>query len=440
MDIALIDYEHPKEGFANRDQTGGFGSGMTSSGLVGSIITRLKKSKIRVPNLTLAYLNAIARKHGRVANFYSGMPSGEALIVIASSMVHHKYELEFAHEIADKYPNSKITFIGPFSSEMPQLYRDYADFLIIGEPEEVFEQLCIDGVIPDSDLNAVNKVDLSGLPFPLWNGFDIENFGYAPGLPRKPFLTIQASRGCPFACEFCPYLVSQGIPLRQRNVESVINEMRYLVDEYGIKSLLFRDITWSMNKKYSKELCHAMIKENFDLDIGIETRADTLDQELIKLMSEAGIKVVNLGIESPSEDILKGSGRVPIKESKLESSLRLLDENGIDIQAFYMLGLIDDTVESMKNTIAYSRHLNTYTAQFCVLTPFPGTKTYSDLEPILLTRDFSKFTEYEPVVKVDGVTPEQIKHYMNVAFNGYYLRFSWIFKHGFKAVKSIIMR
>ena len=124
---------------------------------------------------------------------------------------------------------------------------------------------------------------------------DIKSFSYKPTLPRKPFLTIQASRGVHLD-EFCPYLVTQGIPLRRRNNNEIVKEINPLIKKYKIKSLLFRDITWSMHRKETKELCKLIIKENFDLDIGVETRADTLDNELISLMKQAGIKSVNLGI------------------------------------------------------------------------------------------------------------------------------------------------
>ena len=145
-----------------------------------------------------------------------------------------------------------------------------------------------------------------------------------------------------------------------------------------------------------------------------------------------------MGIESPDDDILKASGRRPIKDDKFRSIIQKLEKSGIQVQGFYIIGLIDDTEESIKKTINYSHRLNTYTAQFCVLTPFPGTKTFRDLEHRLLTTDFSRFTEYDPVVKIDGVSPERISKYVDIAYNSYYLRPAWLLKHGFKAAKSFL--
>ena len=438
MRIALIDYKDPVVGFANRDQTGGFGSGMHAHGMVGKLVTKLKKTGLRLPVLNLGYLCAIGRAAGHEVNFYTGMPDGEDIIVLASSMHHYRYERDFAREIKQRFPRAKIGFIGPFSSEFPERFEAVSDFIILGEPEEIFEQICRGNIEAVGRIVAPGKVDVNRLPFPDWKGFDLDSYGYAPILPRKPFLTIQASRGCPFACEFCPYLVQQGVPLRRRDNDRIVAEMEYLVREYGIKSLLFRDITWSMNKKLSKELCKRIADKQFDLDIGVETRADTLDEELILLMSKANIKVVNLGIESPENDILSDSGRKPIKKDKLEETIRLLEKNGIQVQAFYIIGLIDDDEDSVKKTIRYSHQLNTFTAQFCVLTPFPGTKTYGDLKDRITTTDFARFTEYEPVVGIDGLSAEKIRHYLNRAFNSYYMRTMWLYKHGFNAFLSVV--
>ena len=438
MNIGFIDYCHPKEGFPNRDQTGGFGSGMYASGIVGRLVSRLKKN-VRIPVLMLAYLNAIAKKNGCRTSVYIGEPSEQKdLIIIASSMMHYLYELELAKKIKVMYPKTLVGFIGPFVTEFPEKFESDCDFVILGEPEDIFAQVCKGEVEAKGRLRSYGSVDVNNLPFPDWSEFSIEDNGYSPALPRKPMLTIQGSRGCPFACEFCPYLVLQGAPLRRRDNESIVSEIEELVNKYGIKSLLFRDITWSMNKKLTKELCRLIAGKDFDLDIGVETRADTLDSELIKLMALAGVKSVNLGIESPDDKVVLASGRVPIKEDKQRSTIRELEALGIKVQGFYIIGLIDDTVESIERTIAYSHALNTFTAQFCVLTPFPGTKTFNDLQDRLLTTDFSQYTEYKPVVRLDNVTSEQIESYLDKAYNTYYFRVQWFLKNGMIALKGFL--
>ena len=358
--------------------------------------------------LSLGYLAGIGTELGHDMRFLESMPDEDFdMIVVASSMAHYDHEIDFCRELKAKTPNCIVGLIGPFATEMPHLFEEYVDFIITGEPETVFKDILLGKRKPKGRLAGGQTQDLDGLPFPNWSIFPMKDFGYFPSLPRKPFATILGSRGCPFACEFCPYLVQQGVPLRRRSTKYHSGDELFSRRIWNKKSS-FRDITWSMHKKQTKELCRLIAAENFDLDIGVETRADTLDRELIDLMSKAGVKVVNLGIESPSADIVSSSGRRPIKDEKLDDVLDSLDKAGINVQAFYILGLLDDDVQSMKRTVRYSFQLNCFAAQFCVLTPFPGTKTYHDLKSRLLTTDFRKFNEYDPVVKIDGATAAEI--------------------------------
>lgn len=436
--VALIDYKHPVEGYANRDQTGTFGSRMNANGLVGWGITKLKKNNLRLPNLALAYLKAIAKENGLSATHYSGMPNGEDLVIIATSMHQYRNEVELAHHIKAKYPSSRVGFTGAFSTTRPELFQNVADFNIHGEPELAFRRFCRGELDLKGRVSVGQEIDVTTLPFPDWDGIDLAECGYFPALLRKPFLTIQGSRGCPFACDFCPYIVMQKAPLRRRDNANIVAEVQYLIERYGIRSLLFRDITFSMHRPLTKELCRMIAVQKFDLDIGCETRLDTMDAELVDLMAEAGFRSINLGIESPEDDILLQSGRRPIAHQKMETLIERLEKNGIRVQGFYILGLVGDSEGSMRRTIDYSRMLNTFTAQYCLLTPFPGTKSEETLRDRIMTYDYSQYTEYDPVVRVEGVSPDKLVQIKNSAYNGYYLRPAWIRKHGLSFAKELV--
>ena len=428
--VALIDYDHPLDGFANRDVTGTFGSAMHARGVMGSLITRLKKGGLRAPNLTLAYLKGIAEQHGVEASHYTGMPDGEDVVIIASSMYQYKNEVDLARQIRKRHPRSRIGFTGAFSSSKPEFFEADADFIFKGEPEVGFRKLCEGQLAPRGVIDLKEQTDVTTLPFPNWDGIDLKTCGYFPALKRKPFLTIQGSRGCPFACDFCPYMVMQKPRLRRRTNASIMEEIRYLIDRYGIRSLLFTDIVFSLRKDLTKQLCRMIESERLDLDIGCETRLDCVDEEMVDLMAAAGFKAINVGIESPEEDILKGSGRRPIARQKTESMIDRLEKSGIRVQAFYILGLVGDNDRSIRNTIRYSRRLNTFTAQFGILTPFPGTKSAESLHDRISTHDYSRYTEYDPVVRLDGISPDEISRLKDRAFGGYYMRPAWLRKHG----------
>ena len=99
MKILLIDYKHPVVGYANRDQTGGFGSKMDTTGFIGKLIGKIKSNKVRVPVISLAYMNAIARNLSHECQISSEISSKADLIIIVSSMVHWQYEVEIGKKI-----------------------------------------------------------------------------------------------------------------------------------------------------------------------------------------------------------------------------------------------------------------------------------------------------------------------------------------------------
>ena len=433
----LIDFKHPIHGWANRDMTGGYGSGPNDKkNLFFKIFKNLKSSFIRIPSITLATSKSILLLNGYKALTANKFQPGFTHYIVHSSMHHYKYELELAKEIRCKSPKSLILFTGPFSEAKPELFSEHSDQIIKGE----LETWCDNLRHINSNKDTFQK--FSQFPMPAWDPKEIKKSSYFPTLPKKPFLTIQGSRGCPFACEFCPYIVSQGAPLRSKSNERIIEELRYLRNNYKAKSLLFRDITWSFNIQKTKELCHAIInlkkEENIKFDIGVETRLDKLDDDLISLMAAAGVKSVNVGVESSQDAILKDAGRITFDLGKAEKRIRLMEKSGIKVQAFYILGLPDDTVESMENTILFAKFMNTFTAQFCVFTPFPGTATYEKYKNSLITNNFMDFNEYSPVVAIPGATTEEIKSLTAKAYKNYYFRFSYVRKHFISIVNSFI--
>lgn len=435
--FCLIDYKHPQYGWANRDMTGGYGSGPSdNNNIFFRIFKEVKKSFIRIPSIVLATSKSILLYKGYKVTTSNKYTPGYSHYVIHSSMHHYKYELDLAKKIKNNEPYSKIIFIGPFSEKKPELFENNSDFIVFGEFESWCENLPLNNLKNSND--SFKK--FSEFPLPSWDKEEIKYSSYFPALPKRPFLTLQGSRGCPFACEFCPYIVSQGIPMRAKDNKTIIQELKYLKNKYYAKSILFRDITWSYNIKKTKDLCDLIISlkkdENIFFDIGVETRLDKLDIELIKKMAEAGVKSINVGLESPVSKILNEAGRITFDLTEAETKVKLMEKLGIKVQAFYILGLPDDTVESMQSTINYAIHMNTFTAQFCVFTPFPGTQTYEKFKDSIITDDFMQFNEYTPVVSIKGASTEEIKFMTAKAYKNYYFRFSYFKKNFLIILKS----
>ena len=436
--FALIDYCHLKKGYANRDQTGGYGSMMHATGLLGYIITRLKSNMLHLPVMSFGYIASILRKTNHQVKFYSGMPLGEDYIIIASSITQYLDEIELARRIKEKFPLSKVGFINTFSSVMPDIFKDVSDFIIIGEPEWAILEFTRGNLELRGQIEICQKGLLDDLGYPDWEGFPYKSFSYFPSLPKRPFFPVLSSRGCPYNCGFCPYVAGQGYKWRTRSIDSVISEIKYLREKYNTRSILFRDPIFTMKMERAAEIAERIMKDVSGIEWSCETRLDKLTPDLIDLMYKSGLRSINIGIESYDNEILKRAGKKTIVHEHQEKVIRHMNRLGIRVAGFYIIGLLDDTKESIARTIDYSKKLNTFAAQFCILTPFPGTKLYSEVEDRLLTKDFSKYTEYDPVVKIDNITPYEIIQLKNQAYSSYYFRLDWILQHTFQTIKCVL--
>ena len=111
----------------------------------------------------------------------------------------------------------------------------------------------------------------------------------------------------------------------------------------------------------------------------METRIDLLNKPLLRLMSKSGLESINIGIETPDEKIAAVNKRKVCSSDKQKDLINFAFNEGIRINAFYIIGLEDDDMQSCLNTIKYSLSLKTYMARFAVCTPYPGTEYFNDL-------------------------------------------------------------
>ncbi|MBI4549771.1 MAG: radical SAM protein [Candidatus Omnitrophica bacterium] len=428
MKIALIDLRESARGCNNKDKAGTFGNASHGEDLISRVYALLKWNNVDMPVVHFGYLAAIFRQHGHEVNFYDSFPRDEDLVIMASSIVGYDEEIAFAKKI--RRTGRKVGFISAFAGVKPELFLECSDFIIRGEPEWAGIQIAKGELDPQGIVESPLIQNIETLPFPDWDGFPIHRYGYFPVLKKKPLLSILTSRGCSFDCSYCPYMVIQTEKWRSRSAKHTVDEIEYLQRKYGVRSLAFRDIMYTQNKKRAREISEEILRRNVRVEWSCETRADCLDEPMLELLYRSGLRVIHLGIESPKDEIVKKSGRIPIKESQQEKVVRIAELIGIRIIGFYILGFIDDTPESMQSTIEYAKHLNTPLAQFDVMTPYPGTKFFTQIEDRIQSYDWKQYTTHQPVVRLDHVTREQVLDYKNRAYREYYLRPSWMAKHG----------
>jgi radical SAM superfamily enzyme YgiQ (UPF0313 family) len=228
------------------------------------------------------------------------------------------------------------------------------------------------------------------------------------------FSTLQATRGCPFACDFCTVTTFFGNRYRFRPVEDVIAEVKGLPD----KKVVFLDDNIVGRPGYAKELMKALIP----LKITWGSQASiTLarDEELLSLYSKSGGRYAFIGFESLSQENLKELHKGWNAVGDYEIAIRKIHDAGIDIIGSFILGLDNDDISSFRTLLDFITRNSIDAAQFHILTPFPGTPLYErlDREGRIIDRNWANYHTSKVVVKPLLMTADELQ-------NGYY----WIFR------------
>lgn len=411
-----------------REHAGSFGAAMSSPGAAGRLVQWLKQNLVNLPVVSFGFAASQLREAGHEVAFSPGEVAEADVVVVASSMHSHREEAALCADLKERLPGARVGFYGMFSSLKPELFPQ-ADFIVQGELEPAVAEFLSGGHDFSGRVGAARLDDLSILPAADWRGMDVRRFSYFPLLHRRPTLPVQSSRGCSHCCGYCSYMPMQGRAHRRRTPEAVVREMAQGVERHGARSFLFRDICFTLNRGHAMDMARGLRRAGLGVEWACETRVDCLDEALIDAMVAAGFRGVNLGIESPDADILAKAGKRSPELERQKHILGVLADRGVRVNAFYILGLPGDTPDTMRRTIAYARELNTLGAQFCVLTPFPGTALFEEYADRLLTDDFARFTEYAPVVDIGSSSPQEVSRALSEAYR-YYFNRAWFSRHG----------
>jgi len=429
MRVALLDLRESPAGCNNKEVTGTYGSTMTGEGGISSIFAWAKRRSLKMPVVHMGYLNAIFREAGHDVLYCEDPPTESVdLVLMATSIVGADEEREAARAIRARFPDVHLGFFGAFAPVDAEAFLEAGDFVIRGEPEELCQRLAAGESLPTGVVASEEIRDLDILPDPDYRGFPVATYSYGPLLKGKPFLPVTTARGCPYDCFYCPYMVNQGKMYRRHSIERVIGQIRSMVERHGVRSILFRDIVFSMNKKRTRELCEALIEADLGIRWGAETRIDCLDDDLIRLMKRSGCEVLHFGVESVDNDILGEAGRRGMELDLQRHTVDLCESLGIKTVCFFILGFISDTEETMAKTIDYACTLNSTVAQFGIMTPYPGTRLYEQVEDRILTRDWKLYNTYNTGVRLDHLTSEQVLAAKRRAYRHYFMRPSWVFR------------
>jgi radical SAM superfamily enzyme YgiQ (UPF0313 family) len=225
--------------------------------------------------------------------------------------------------------------------------------------------------------------DLDALPFPDLDIYDVEKY-IANWIqlesvdPKLRGLPVIASRGCPFKCTYCQPTLNRmfGKKLRIRSPQNVVDELLLLKGKYHIEGFYFMDDTFTALKSWVLEFSRLLIENKLNLKWMCNTRADTYDVEMLKVMKESGLVKVKVGIESICERIRNDIFRKNVSRDRINSLIRDCREVGIQVAGFFMIGTPTETKQEIMQTIRYAVGSDLNEAVFTITTPLPETFLY----------------------------------------------------------------
>jgi radical SAM superfamily enzyme YgiQ (UPF0313 family) len=422
------------------------------------------------PPLGLAYIASMLRQShevkiidSNILNYTIGdvereLRSFNPDVVGITSVTSSIYEAYKVAETAKRIREDCIVILGgPHASFMPRQSMEeckYIDVIVRGEGEETAREL-IENIEKGSSLNEVRGItfrrgnevieteprsfikNIDDIPFPSRDLLPMHLYKFN----GVKYTTMLTSRGCPFKCSFCSSSRLFGGYWRGRSPENVLEEMKIVYEEYGIRNIEFMDDTFTLNQERAERICDGIIKQGWDISWGASSRVDTLSKKLVEKMKKAGCWIIFLGIESGSQKILDAIGK-RITLEQVKKAVKILKDAGIQVLGSFIIGFLQDTKETIKETIKFAKSLNLNYAEFSILTPYPGTPIfdYAKKHGMLLTEDWSKYTAIEPIVKIEGVSEKEIKALFQKAYITFYLRprivIEWLKNKQFSFMKS----
>jgi len=421
-----------------KDTAGGYGTGNDfGNSIISRLINSLVSKMINMPPMYSMYIYSILKKKNSEV-IYSKNYSTKDLenvdyIITTSSIICHETEINALKDLVTK--NKKIFVTGIFANVMKEKYGFHKNIYIVpGEPESFFLNVKLDKNSLDNFFNQDTPNEnfpqqvenLDDLPYPDWREY-LKRYKLRNnflGFNSKSAIPIVATRGCPYSCfNYCTYPLQQGRKVRLRSPKNIVSEIKYWIDNVGTNKFVFRDPVFSINRKHTIELCKEIISQNLKIEYLIETHLKNLDDEMISLLKESGLKLVYIGIESSDPKVLKDIKRFTVTNDDQQNMIAKLVKNGIFVKSMFMFGNPEDTEVSIKNTINYSMLLSNQLVQYSVFTPYPGTPIFSLYENKINEKNYEKFNQYNLIFKHKNLDNNKIKELKNYGYKKFYFRF-----------------
>lgn len=410
-------------GFVNKDRVaGGYGNRLRPFSWTTQIFVRIKRWYADFPSVQMAYLAAICATHGHEVVYTEKEPVDGDVALVLTSLVDHRHEAAFGDTMRAR--GVRVGFLGLAATTMPDLFAEHGDFIIQGEPEEAVARMAR-GEVLQGLCRSREITDLDSLPFPRWDLLARARrlLGGLSARPRTGGFPLLASRSCPEHCTYCSHRILGSY--RTRSIANIVDELALLCTRVHRPYIIFRDPLFTDARERCLELCDAIEARKLRLRFECETRADRLDVDLLKRLRQVGLCRLSFGIESVAPEVLETVGRRPTQPQHERNLIAECRRLGVSTIGFFMLGFPSDTWQSVAATIDHACQLGLTAASFKIVTPYPATPMWKQLEPLVVVKDWERFDGFTPTFTHPNLTEQELRFLLGAAYTRFYCRPSY---------------
>lgn len=413
------------------------------------------------------FLDAPAKPMDEAESFDYIKKHGEntKLFVVETSTPSIVKDTEFADKLKELYPEAFVVLVGTHPSALPEetlknstsvdavARREFDTVTLelaraIRDRKDPFSVLGLtvrqDGVIK-SNPDMPYLEDMDSIPFASefihHKHLNYKDYFFAAS--SYPEVQIFTGRGCIARCNFCVYpQTMHGHKYRMRSPENVADEFEYIAKNFpDVKEVVIEDDTFTGKKDHVIAICKLLIERGLNKHLKWLCNARVnLDLETMKFMKQAGCRLIIPGIESGNQQILNNIRKGTTLE-QVRQYVKNAKKAGLLVHACYMVGNKGETKETMEDTLRLAIELNTDTAQFYPLLPFPGTEAYSwAKENNYIKGSYSDYLKEDGTInslmELPNITGDEMVDFCDYARKKYYLRPRYIMHRIWAGLKN----
>jgi len=376
------------------------------------------------------------------------------LIVVDSNFSSLTNDIQVTKLLKENIEGAKTVLVGPPVSQFPEmiLKEGGVDLVAKFEYDFTIKELA-EAVEQDNGFNLIKGIsynengkiihnpvrefsssdDLDKMPFVsrvYKEHLNIKDYSLSQSL--YPEIQIFTGRGCPNRCTFCSWPVTlMGKKYRTRSIENIADEFEYIQEELPeVKEIFIEDDTFTINKKLVRAFCEEIRRRKIDIVWSCNARAD-LDHATMKAMKDARCRLIIVGYESGSDEILK-TIKKGVGTEQMKAFTKDAKKAGLLVHGDFIIGLPGETKDTAAQTLKFIKELKPNLLQVAVATPLPGTEFYDWVKKngFMLVDNLEESIDengfQECIISYPEFTKDDIEISVDKALKEYYLSPSFI--------------